>query len=120
MKRDMDLIRKILLATEALPYGEQLKELDGVDENDFVTHVLWLKEAGLVDAIGMAGSGSMAKYAVVNGLTWNGTEFVAAMQDETLWNKAKEKLMGPGISFTLDLVKNYLTAEISKRFSTGG
>lgn len=119
MKRDMDLVRKILLATEALPYGADLQQLDGVEEEAFITHVLWLKQAGLVDAIGMAGSGSMAKYARVNGLTWQGTEFVSALQDETLWNKAKAKFMAPGISFTIDLVKAYLTAEISKRFSAG-
>lgn len=114
MKRDMDLVRKILLATEALPYGGQLRELEGVPPEEFIVHVLWLKEAGLIDAAGIAGTGSMARFAIVKGLTWDGTEFVSALQDDTLWNKAKEKFMKPGISFTLDIVKAWLTDMITK------
>jgi len=114
MKRDMDLIRKILLAAEALPYSGDFQSLDGVDEEQFITHVLWLKEAGLIEAMGAAGSGSMAKFAIVRGLTWHGTEFVAAMQNDTLWAKAKEKFMKPGLSFTLDIVKAWLVDQITK------
>ena len=62
----------------------------------------------------MAGSGSMAKFARVSGLTWHGTEFVAAMQDDSLWSKAKERFMKPGISFTLDIVKSWLVDQITK------
>ena len=119
MKRDMDLIRKILLATEDLPYGGQLSKLEGVPEEEFITHALWLKEAGLIEAIGQAGSGSYAKHAIVSRLTWQGTEFVSAMRDETLWAKAKKNFIGEGMSFTLDLLKAYLAAEIAKRFTSG-
>lgn len=113
MKRDMDLIRKILLAAEALPYAGDFQSLEGVEEEKFVTHALWLKEAGLIEAVGMAGSGSAAKFAIVQGLTWKGTEFVAAMQNESLWARAKEKFMKPGTSFTLDIVKAWLVAQIT-------
>ena len=114
MKRDMDLIRRILLAAEALPYAEDFQKLDGVEEEDFITHALWLKEAGLLNVVGMDGSGSQAKFAIVQGLTWAGTEFVSAMQDETLWAKAKEKFMKPGISFTLAIVQAWLVDKITK------
>lgn len=118
MKRDMDLVRKILLATEALPYGSQLNGLEDVPTEAFITHVIWLKEGGLVEANAMAGSGSYAKYAIVTRLTWAGTEFVDAMRDDTLWAKAKENVMKPGMSFTLDLVKDWLKAELSQGFPT--
>lgn len=114
MKRDMELVRKILLAAEALPYAEDFQSLDGVDEEQFITHALWLKQAGLIEAVGMAGSGSDAKFAIVQGLTWDGTEFVSALQDETLWAKAKERFMRPGISFTLEIVKAWLVDKITK------
>jgi sugar/nucleoside kinase (ribokinase family) len=114
MKRDMDLIRKILLAAEALPHAGSFQSLDGVDEDSFVAHALWLKEAGLIDAVGQVGGGSLANFAIVSRLTWNGTEFVAAMQDDTLWSKAKEKFMKPGMSFTLDIVKGWLVEMIAK------
>lgn len=114
MKRDMELVRRILLAAEALPYAEDLPSLEGVEPEEFVTHVLWLKQAGLIEATGQAGSGSYAMFAIVTGLTWQGTEFVSAMQDDSLWAKAKEKFMKPGMSFTLDIVKAWLTDKITQ------
>ena len=114
MKRDMDLIRRILLTAEALPYEDDFQRLEGVEEEQFITHALWLKQAGLIEAVGMAGSGSDAKFAIVTGLTWSGTEFVSAMQDDTLWAKAKEKFMKPGISFTLAIVQAWLVDKITK------
>lgn len=114
MKRDMDLIRRILLATESLPYAAELRELDGTSEEEFITHVIWLKQAGFIEAIAMAGQGSQARYAIVSGLTWSGTEFVSAMQDQALWALAKEKFMKPGVSFTLDIVKAWLVDKITK------
>lgn len=112
MKRDMDIIRKIILATAAMPYGAELRSIDGVEENDFVTHVIWLKEAGLIEAEALAGSGSMAKYAIVSRLTWEGCEFSDAIADDTLWKKAKDNVLKPGISFTFDTLKEWLKSEI--------
>lgn len=116
MKRDMDIVRKIILATEDMPYGGQLKAIDGVEENVFVTHVIWLKEAGLIEASALAGSGSMAKYAIVTRLTWDGCEFAAAIADETLWAKARDNVFRPGISFTFDVLKEWLKSEITQGF----
>lgn len=119
MKRDMDLVRKILLALEANPPGKPIQKLDGVEKMDFVQHVEWLLQAGLVQGtavIGMQPPGSSA--AMVQALTWQGCEFADAMRDETLWEMAKAKFMRPGISFTLDIVKDWLKSEISKGLST--
>jgi hypothetical protein len=112
MKRDMDIIRRIILETAELPYGETLESLEGIAEEAFITHVIWLREAGLIEADAMAGSGSMVKYAIVSRLTWSGCEFADAIQDDTLWNKAKEVVLKPGLSFTFDTLKEWLKAEI--------
>lgn len=118
MKRDMDLVRRIVLATEDLPYGGQLESLPGVEQEDFIVHVLWLKEAGLIDGIAEAGSGSWAKYAIAFRLTWSGCEFASAVRDETLWKKAKEGVMKPSMSFTFDVLKDWLKAEITQGLPT--
>lgn len=120
MKRDMEVVRQILLACEALPYGAQLGELEGVDKDTFVTHVVWMQQAGLLDANAQAGSGSFAKFAIVFGLTWEGCEFADAIRSEPLWTKAKAKFMRPGISFTLDIVKDWLKTEITQSLPTLG
>jgi len=118
MKRDMDIIRKIILATAALPYGETLSSLDGVAPEVFVTHVIWLQEASLIEADAQAGSGSFAQYASVSRLTWAGCEFADAIQDDTLWAKAKDVVLKPGISFTFDTLKEWLKTEITNGLPT--
>lgn len=114
MKRDMDLIRKIVLATADLPYGKTLNQLEGVSAEEFVTHVVWLAEAGLVEAKAQAGSGSFAKYAIVQRLTWSGCEFADAIRDDTLWAKAKAVMLKPTMSFTFEVLRDWLKAEIAQ------
>lgn len=119
MKRDMDLVRKILLALEANPPGKPIQKLEGVEKMEFVQHIIWLTQADLIEgkgAIGINPPGS--SWGMATALTWQGCEFADAMRDEPLWEKAKAKFMRPGISFTLDIVKDWLKSEISKGLST--
>jgi len=83
-----------------------------------VTHVIWLKEAGLIEANAMAGSGSMAQYAIVSRLTWDGCEFADAIASDTIWKKAKENVFKPGLSFTFDTLKDWLKTEIAQGLPT--
>lgn len=114
MKRNMDTIRKIVLATAALPYGEQLQSVDGIPGEEFILHVIWASEAGLLIANTNAGSGSFAKYAIVFRLTWSGCEFADAIANDTLWEKAKGSVIKPGLSFTFDVLMSWLKTEITQ------
>ncbi len=118
MKRDMDLIRRIALTTADLPYGETLDSLPDVPQEAFVTHVAWLHEAGLVRATYQEGSGSSAMYAIVFRLTWAGCEFADAVRSDTTWARAKTNVLKPGMSFTFDLLKDWLKAEIAQGLPT--
>ena len=118
MKRDMDLVRRIVLAVADLPYGESLRKLNDVSEDEFVTHVAWMLEAGLVKAQVQEGAGSFAKFAVVHRLTWSGCEFADAVVNDTMWSKAKENVLKPGMSFTFDVLKEWLKAEITQGLPT--
>jgi hypothetical protein len=57
---------------------------------------------------------------VTKHMTWAGHDFLDAARDETLWNKAKVKFVKPGASFTFELVKEWLKAEMKKRVGLGG
>lgn len=118
MKRNMDLIRRIVLETAELPPGETLDKLEGVAEHEFVAHVIWLQEAGLIKAEAQAGTGSFATYAIVSRLTWEGCEFADAVMNDGTWQKAKEVVLKPGISFTFDVLKDWLKAEIKEGLPT--
>lgn len=118
MKRNMDTIRRIAIATAELPYGETLGKLDGVPDEEFVTHVIWMQEADLIVADATDGSGSFAMYARVFRLTWDGCEFADAVLDDGLWKKAKDTVLKPGLSFTFDALRDWLKAEINQGLPT--
>lgn len=44
--------------------------------------------------------------------TWKGHDFLDAAKDDTLWNKAKEKFLIPGVSFTFDILFQWLKSQI--------
>lgn len=93
MKRDMDLVRSILLKTE-----EQTRSFDAdelVDakhgEDEVAYHVYIMKQAGLLDAtITSDMSGGM--YATVEGLTWDGQDFLDAVRNDGVWHRIKRGL----------------------------
>jgi hypothetical protein len=82
MKRDMDLIRQILLATEANPSPvEPLEDLhfDGFDDNVVAHHVELLAMAGLVTAEEAQAIGIYEWHPVA--LTWVGHDFLDTIRD---------------------------------------
>ena len=118
MKRDMDLLRRIAFEVEAMPLDHRLTGLAGVPPDEFFAHAEWLLEAGLAGgSVQRVPSGEPGPVQLAR-LTWAGCEFVDAVRDDTLWKKAKTTVLAPGASFTLDLVKEWLKAEISQGFPT--
>lgn len=115
MKRDMDLIRKIILS--ARDSDEIIREIDGVDSKSFAAHVQWLYEAGLVIASISGGDRKQAApdYALLYRLTWAGQDFADSIIDDTLWQKAKENVIKPTSSWTFSILLEYLSAEIRLR-----
>ena len=120
MKRDMDLVRKILLAIEESE-GEKVK-LDslGDDLDRVYRHVALMEEFGLVDALvrwGGDGPRERIVICIVKRLTWKGHDFLDKARDESIWKKAKgiciEKTGGLAL-VALDLV---LTNLISDRLN---
>jgi len=111
MKRDMDLIRRMALAVADLPHDQTLRYLDGVDWQDFSLHATWMQEAGLIDA-DFIQSTDASPVGEIYRLTWEGCEFVDAVRDDTLWNKAKERVLKPASSFTFGVMRDWLKAEI--------
>jgi hypothetical protein len=90
MKRDMDLIREILLEVEKLPYtgGFHKVAIEGHSEDEITYHTLLLAEADLIEATVCSVFGAES-YLPVR-LTWAGHEFLDAAKNDTIWHQAKE------------------------------
>ncbi len=121
MKRDMDLIRKILLAIEAHPepYSwDVLLDIPGYSEKEICYQVKLLEEAGLIEARIMKAMGGVFKCAV-NSLTWAGHEFLEAARDNSRWNKAKKIILEKTGSLSFDMLKLTLM-DLMRRAISGG
>ncbi|WP_322978976.1 DUF2513 domain-containing protein [Pseudomonas sp. C11] len=121
MKRDMGLIRLLLLKLEEIDqdgrsiyhFVEGDIQLEGYSWDEIEYHYDLADEAGLVD---MGGNGVM-NGILFRRLTWAGHDFVDAVRDEEIWRKTKEgALAAGGISIDLvkDLAKGFVRKNIEK------
>lgn len=116
MKRDLDLCRTILLTIESQPHGfaDEL-HIDGYSEEQIGYHVYLLGEAGLLKTSVCTVMDSHSPQALPINLTWDGHEFLDASKDNSLWEKAKAKVIKPAGGVAFDLLLEWLKAEAKQR-----
>lgn len=113
MKRDMELIRKILFAIEENYVDTWLSNseilIEGYNMETIAYHCAILHDAGFVsDYKGHYAEGLVA--FGVGRLTWDGHELLDKIKNETVWKKTKDTITKKGIPFVLDAVKEIATA----------
>ncbi len=108
MKRDMELIRKILFFLEARSSFEAVLDLpiQGYEQVVIRYHVLLLAQADLIDfEPEKTDTGRIIK-AHVLGLNWAGHEFLDAVRSEKVWKKLLKYAIDKGGSLPFDLLKS--------------
>lgn len=115
MKRDMELVRKILLAVEEAEdiEGGIQPEIEGYSDAQVTYHSGLLYNAGLITA--MDASSMDGPAYIITGLTWEGHDFLEAARNETVWKKAKEIIKNKGGGMTLDILKQLLMKLLSEQ-----
>lgn len=110
MKRDMDLVRLMLLKVEEHPHGFAPDDLalDGYTQEQIGYHAKLLGEAGLVDATDVTCMGDPSPAAIIVSLTWQGYEFLESARDVRVWDEAKARLAKVG-SVSLPVLQALLT-----------
>lgn len=116
MKRDMDLIRRIVLALDEAEGS--VTGLDGVETAAWAHHARLLIEAELCAGIVTEFLSDDPPYVVLGRLTWKGYDFADSIREDTVWNKAKAKVIRPGASWTFGLLAEVLKQEIQAGFPT--
>jgi len=115
MKRDLDLIRKILFKVEekADPTPEFDLKIDDYPQEIINYHIVLMNEAGLL--IGGAEELSDGSYVIayVSRLTWEGHEFLDSIRDISLWNKAKNLISEKAKGIPFEILKSLLIKIIS-------
>lgn len=108
MERDLDLIRKMLLAAEAAGTPLDVMAL-GLEETDFQVlayHAEILVEARLLKAqITWVDSSILPISVVVERLTWEGHDYLDAVRSDTVWARTRTLVREKVGTAALEVVK---------------
>lgn len=113
MRRDMDLVREILLAIEKDekdPLAWVELELPNRSRKEVAYHVMLMNQAGLVAARDVSTMGDDGFDWRPKSLTWQGHEFLEAARNDTIWRKAVGKMVEVTGGVSLDVLKDLLIA----------
>lgn len=108
MKRDMDLVRSILMmvadsddpvSIDALVNGDHDKQLVGY-------HISIMKDAGLIKASIMSADDDPYYQCFISSLTWEGNDFLDAVRNDMVWVKTKSTISKTAGSATFEIVKS--------------
>ena len=116
MKRDMDLIRTIMLHLESFPDADlNLEEvvIEGHGDETVLGHLLLLREAGFIEMIYERFGGGESQI-FIHRITWAGHEFLEAVRNETIWAKSTKVIMSAGVGLGWPLLQAVLRAKAAE------
>jgi hypothetical protein len=119
MKRDMDLVRNILLVIEKETSGFVFEppKLNGYSKEQIVYHIYIMAQGGLLEAQSRQTSESVIPidFSFIN-LTWTGHEFIDNARNEGVWKNAKtivgEKLGTISVGVMTQLLNSLLKSQL--------
>lgn len=117
MKRDMNLIRKLLFLIEEQDSShKQLKIPAEIDRGQVVYHLNLMEQAGLtVNNIKYADN---EPYLIYSSLTWNGHDFLDSIKNDTIWERTKEGIKSKGLELgqvSFSVLMEYAKSEIKRK-----
>lgn len=112
MKRDMDLVRRILIAAEAADGRVSLGEIEsyGCDAATAAFHIELMKSHGLVEAKVHYAMGGEPVDGEVTRLTWDGCDYLDAIRSNRVWERAKSAVSDAVGDTSLSVMKETCTA----------
>jgi hypothetical protein len=119
MKRDLELVRKLLLYFDEKPHPEQV-EVPPIPEYDEVTikyHLVLLYDAGYLRCEPIRSKTSdRIIYVLPFELTWDGHEFLDKIRSPHVWDEVMANMKERGfVSASVDFIKRLADAAIRKR-----
>lgn len=115
MKRDMELIRKVMLAAEKTKEPNEVidPKFEGHNETEISYHIALLDDAGLLHGQDRSAIGVYRWSA--GALTWAGHEFVEAVKDENVWKEALAITAKSGEGTVFEILRKALMQVREKR-----
>jgi 7-keto-8-aminopelargonate synthetase-like enzyme len=112
MKRDMDLVRRILILHENADGKQSIASIcnDGYSDEQIGHHTFLIGQHGLLATVESQGDGDPYPSAVALYVTWSGHDFLELARKPAIWETAKRKLADAGVGCTIELLKQALIA----------
>lgn len=106
----MTLVREILLAVEAHPEPDVFMDrlsIEGFSSDQISYHVEIMAQdgAGFLDAVDLSTRDEDGYDWRPRKLTWQGQEFLAAIRNDTVWRKIRQKVIEKGGAIPLEVLK---------------
>ena len=122
MKRNLNLIRKILLDIENAPPGKVISasnfNYEEFEELIIAEHLKLLIDAKFLEGKfiqDLLSDGSIEIFCSIYRLTWDGHEFLANAKNDTIWKNVTSQAEEKGESISL-FVLNQLLASATKKY----
>lgn len=119
MKRDMDLIRNLLIRIEEVyePGAGIINfsklRMDGYDDKIIVEHLLLMQEAGLIRNINAKKYVTGSTILSIGNLTNEGYDTLEKFRNDTVWNKTKEIARDKGLPVLIDIFSQVASTVIA-------
>lgn len=116
MKRDMELVRKILFSIEEQYNGDLIYclTINGYERVTIAEHCRMLFESGLLDEYKPIGADNAPVIAFfVGNMTWAGYDLLEKIREDTVWNKTKDIITQKGLPMLVEVIKDVASSVIS-------
>lgn len=108
MKRDLELVKKILLALEEQEQVNPKFVLPDYDKRIVSYHIMLMEQAGLLEAqVNKLIDGEVEAWP--KRLTWQGHEWLDLARNNTVWEKVKKQLKEKTVTVSFDTMKLLLS-----------
>lgn len=107
MKRDLELVREILLRVEDAdrPISSDEIVVGRFTDEEIRYHLALMMERNLIDGTFAQDDSRTISKAVVLGLTWDGCDYLDAIRDMRVWSRVKKAIRESVGSTTFEVVK---------------
>jgi hypothetical protein len=110
MKRDLDLVREVLLQIEGLPAGPPAQyRTSEIEDPVLLAHFELVIASGLVIGKIARSQGTRGDVISISGLSWEGHEWLEMVRSQAMWNEVKSALLDNGGALTFELTKEVAT-----------
>jgi Hypothetical protein (DUF2513) len=118
MKRDMELIRELMLAIESRDDTEYwVEDLEISGDRDIAEikgHLQLLVDAGFIKATVNEDQGSRSPYILIDRMLHNGHEFLDNARNEPVWKGVMKQVQEKGGSISIAILTQLLIAETKR------